>query len=902
MPKWIYSFERGRADGHAGMVALLGNKGAQLAEMCRMDLPVPPGFTITSKAGELFERGDAKPLTAAIDKALAALEKKTGRVFGSDKDPLLLSVRAGARVSMPGMMDTILNIGLNDIFVEEIAARGEEEARFIWDCYRRLIQTYAEAAMGMSGGDFAEILDIYKHDHALTDDSELTSAGWRAITDLYKARLAENGHSLPQSPAEQLWGALAAVFASWNNTRAAAYRRLHAIDSAGGTAATVQMMVFGNRGGASASGVAFTRDPASGEVGLYGEFLLRAQGEDVVAGSRTPLWLTRKARLRASAEDLSLEECLPRAYKQLHSAAVRLEAHYRDMQDIEFTVEEGVLWILQTRAGKRTGGAALKIATALAQSRRISREEALLRVDPASLEHLLRPVLDSRAAAKGRVLTRGLGASPGAASGEAVFSAAEAEAAAGRGRQVILIRPETHTDDIQGMHAAAGILTRRGGMTSHAAVVARGMGRPCITAASSIRIEQHANTMRITQKGSEDKMIPRGTIITIDGTTGCVYEGVLAKSLPRMSQDFTRLMEWADAARRMEIRVNASTAEAVRIGLALGAEGVGLIRTEHIFSGAGMLSAIRRMILADTDYARAEALAAILPLQRAALAEIFGVLAPRPVTVRLLDAPLHEFLPREEEVESESAALGVTPEFLRQRVEELHEINPMLGHRGCRLAVSHPEIYDMQVRAILQAAAQVRKRKGRIIAPDIMVPLTSMREEMIFVKARVEAIAAELAAEGLDLPRWRLGTMIELPRAALCADALAREAEFFSFGTNDLTQTVFGISRDDASHFLRAYTRGGLFSASPFAALDREGVGALMRIAAKKGREVRPAIILGLSGEHAGDAQSAALCEEIGLDYISCAPWRVPLARLAAAQAAVQLSGGKKKRPRSGKS
>ena len=883
MTKWVYSFGDGAAEGSAADRNLLGGKGANLAEMCSLGLPVPPGFTITTELCNYYYANDRSypgELKDAVEAALAEVGNVAGRRFGDPANLLLVSVRSGGRASMPGMMDTVLNLGLNDETVEALAA-GSGDPRFAYDSYRRFIQMYCDVVLGLDHEVFEEILEEEKARLGLDLDTEVSAAEWQAIIALYKARIVEElGKPFPQDPREQLWGAIGAVFSSWMNPRAVTYRRLHDIPESWGTAVNVQAMVFGNMGETSATGVAFTRNPSTGEKALYGEFLVNAQGEDVVAGIRTPQSITEAARIAAGSDRPSLEKLMPDAFQSFVDIAASLERHYRDMQDLEFTIERGKLWMLQTRSGKRTAKAALKIAVEMASEGLISREQAVARIDPASLDQLLHPTIDPKA--ERNVIGAGLPASPGAATGEIVFTSDEAEEAKSAGRKVILVRVETSPEDIHGMHAAQGILTTRGGMTSHAAVVARGMGKPCVSGAGSLRVDIRNGTL--TAMGVT---LRKGDVITVDGGTGQVLNGKVAMLQPELSGDFAAIMEWADGLRRMRVRANAETPADARTARSFGAEGIGLCRTEHMFFDDDRIVAMREMILADTEEGRRAALAKLLPMQRSDFAELFEIMAGLPVTIRLLDPPLHEFLPKTEgEIAEVAAAMGVPAEKLRQRTEALHEFNPMLGHRGCRLAVSYPEIAEMQARAIFEAAILAAKTTGSAVVPEIMVPLVGLKSELDFVKAVIDKVAAAVMKEAGVTIDYLSGTMIELPRAALRAATIAETAQFFSFGTNDLTQTTFGISRDDASSFLEVYRQKGVIEQDPFVSLDVDGVGELVRIAAERGRAARPDIKLGICGEHGGDPASIRFCEEVGLDYVSCSPFRVPIARLAAAQVA----------------
>ena len=885
MTKWVYTFGDGAAEGSARDKNLLGGKGANLAEMCSLGLPVPPGFTITTEVCNwYYANGKAYPseLAAQVEAALARLAGVAGRSFGDARKPLLVSVRSGARASMPGMMDTVLNLGLNDETVEAMASEAGDP-RFAYDSYRRFIQMYSDVVLGLDHEVFDEILEDEKASRGLELDTELSATDWQSIILLYKAKIEEElGTSFPQDPQQQLWGAVGAVFSSWMNNRAITYRRLHDIPENWGTAVNVQAMVFGNLGDHSATGVAFTRNPSTGEKKLYGEFLVNAQGEDVVAGIRTPQNITEDARIAAGSDKPSLEKVMPEAFRNFVEVANRLERHYRDMQDLEFTIERGKLWMLQTRSGKRTAKAALKIAAEMAEEGLITQNEAVLRIDPGSLDQLLHPTIDPKA--RRDVIGAGLPASPGAATGEIVFSSDEAEEMKSVGRKVILVRIETSPEDIHGMHAAEGILTTRGGMTSHAAVVARGMGKPCVSGAGSIRVDMKTGTLMALGQSFK-----KGDIITIDGSNGQVLKGAVPMLQPELSGDFAKIMEWADAARRMKVRTNAETPADARMARSFGAEGIGLCRTEHMFFDGDRIVAMREMILADTEKDRRAALAKLLPMQRSDFLDMFEIMAGLPVTIRLLDPPLHEFLPKtEEEIAEVAGAMNVSAEKLRLRTEALHEFNPMLGHRGCRLAVSYPEIAEMQARAIFEAAVEAGRKTGSPVVPEIMVPLVGIVKELDFVKARIDQVAREVMTESGVTIDYLTGTMIELPRAAIRAHVIAESAEFFSFGTNDLTQTTFGISRDDASSFLETYRLKGIIEQDPFVSLDVDGVGELVRIAAEKGRRQRPSIKLGICGEHGGDPASITFCEEVGLDYVSCSPFRVPIARLAAAQAAIR--------------
>ncbi|SFK10404.1 pyruvate, phosphate dikinase [Methylocapsa palsarum] len=885
MAKRVYTFGDGQADGASHLREILGGKGANLAEMANLGLPVPPGFTITTEVCTFFyENGKRYPheLEAEVETSLAYVGKLTGRAFGDAENPLLLSVRSGARASMPGMMDTVLNLGLNDVTVEALA-KGAADERFAYDSYRRFIQMYSNVVLGIPHHYFEDILEYYKESRGLILDTELDAADWRKMIVSFKAKVdEETGNSFPQDPKEQLWGAIGAVFGSWMNPRAITYRRLHSIPSSWGTAVNVQAMVFGNMGETSATGVAFTRNPATGVKELFGEFLLNAQGEDVVAGLRTPQSITESARIAACSTKPSLEITLPAVFQEFVRATELLEKHYRDMQDIEFTVERGKLWLLQTRAGKRTSKAALRIAVDMTREGLISQDEAIVRIDPSALEQLLHPTIDPDAVRK--VVATGLPASPGAASGAIVFDSDEAEQLKNAGHKVILVRIETSPEDIHGMHAAEGILTTRGGMTSHAAVVARGMGKPCVSGAGAILVDYAGGSM--TAAGV---VFRKGDIVTIDGTSGQVIQGRVTMLQPEFSGEFATLMAWADAARRMGVRANAETPQDARTARRFGAEGIGLCRTEHMFFEGHRIVAVREMILADDERGRRAALAKLLPIQRADFLEIFEIMAGLPVTIRLLDPPLHEFLPQTEaEIAEVADSMGIAAEKLRRRAADLREINPMLGFRGSRLAVAFPEIAEMQARAIFEAAVEVKRATGAIVQLEIMAPLIIAKAEFDFVRARIDSTARAVASEtGENIP-YSVGTMIETPRASLRAGEIAVTAEFFSIGTNDMTQTCLALSRDDAGSFLGGYVAKGIFPADPFVTLDQEGVGEFIEIASRRGRQTRPDIKIGICGEHGGDPQSIAFCEKLCLSYVSCSPFRVPIARLAAAQAALR--------------
>ncbi|ASP33274.1 pyruvate, phosphate dikinase [Labrenzia sp. VG12] len=885
MTKWVYSFGDGDAEGAAEMRNLLGGKGANLAEMSSLGLPVPPGFTITTEVCTWYyahEKSYPDELAAQVAEAVEKVGAITGRKFGDTDRPLLLSVRSGARVSMPGMMDTVLNLGLNDETVEALAVEAGDR-RFAYDSYRRFIQMYSDVVLGLDHHEFEEILEDYKERNELTLDTEIDADAWLGIIEQFKALVEEELEKpFPQDPQEQLWGAVGAVFSSWMVPRAVTYRRLHDLPASWGTAVNVQAMVFGNMGEDSATGVAFTRNPSTGEKALYGEFLVNAQGEDVVAGIRTPQDITEKARIEAGSSNPSLESLMPAAFAEFQSYCDKLEAHYRDMQDLEFTIEKGKLWMLQTRNGKRTAKAALKIAVDMVAEGLLSEDVAIGRVEPGALDQLLHPTIDPNA--ERDVITTGLPASPGAASGAIVFTSDEAEKAKADGRKVILVRVETSPEDIHGMHAAEGILTSRGGMTSHAAVVARGMGKPCVAGAGMLRIDYRNGVIN-----AAGRQLKEGDTITIDGATGQVLLGEVKMLQPTLSGDFGTLMGWADKGRRMRVRTNAETPQDAKVAREFGAEGIGLCRTEHMFFEGERIIAVREMILAETEEGRRAALAKLLPMQRQDFIELFEIMHGLPVTIRLLDPPLHEFLPKsDEELAEVATAMGADAERLRDRALALEEFNPMLGHRGCRLLVSYPEIAEMQARAIFEAAVQAAKDTGAPVVPEIMVPLVGLKGELDLVRQRIEAMAKAVMEESGAELTYQIGTMVELPRAALKAAEIAQSAEFFSFGTNDLTQTTFGISRDDAASFLGTYQSRGIMEQDPFVSLDQEGVGELIKIGVERGRSTRPDIKLGICGEHGGDPASITFCEGVGLDYVSCSPFRVPIARLAAAQAALK--------------
>jgi len=882
--KWVYTFGDGRAEGKAGMRDLLGGKGANLAEMANLGLPVPPGFTIPTSVCTYFYAHDKsypKDLKAQVEKALETVGKIAGKTFGDAKNPLLVSVRSGGRASMPGMMDTVLNLGLNDKTVEAIASLSGDR-RFAYDSYRRFITMYSDVVLGFEHHHFEDILDTYKDSKGYSLDTELTADDWVDLVGRYKDAVArETGEEFPQDPHAQLWGAMGAVFSSWMNARAVTYRRLHDIPESWGTAVNIQSMVFGNMGDTSATGVAFTRNPSTGEKRLYGEFLINAQGEDVVAGIRTPQDITEHARKESGSDKASMEAAMPDAFKELTRIYNLLEKHYRDMQDMEFTVEQGKLWMLQTRNGKRTAKAALRIAVDFASEGLITKKDAITRIDPASLDQLLHPTIDP--VAKRDVIATGLPASPGAAAGEIVFSSDEAAKLQADGRKVILVRVETSPEDIHGMHAAEGILTTRGGMTSHAAVVARGMGKPCVSGCGTVRVDYGRGLMTVG-----NRTFKAGDVITIDGSVGQVLAGRMPMIEPELSGDFNTLMGWADQVRRLKVRTNADTPADARTALKFGTEGIGLCRTEHMFFEETRIRTVREMILAEDEQARRAALAKLLPMQRADFVDLFEIMKGLPVTIRLLDPPLHEFLPHSQsEIDEVARVMNADPRRLADRVRELSEFNPMLGFRGCRLAIAYPEIAEMQARAIFEAAVEAGKRTGKPVGLEVMVPLIATKAEFDLVKARIDATANAVMKEtGVKLA-YQTGTMIELPRACLMAGEIAQTAEFFSFGTNDLTQTTYGISRDDAASFLGTYVARGILEIDPFISVDRGGVGELVKIGVQRGRKTRAGLKMGICGEHGGDPSSIAFCHEVGLDYVSCSPYRVPIARLAAAQAAL---------------
>ncbi|MGI6113831.1 MAG: pyruvate, phosphate dikinase [Mahellales bacterium] len=871
--KYVYLF----SEGNATMRNLLGGKGANLAEMTNLGLPVPQGFIVTTEAcTKYYEDGRkiSQEIVEQIDQKMAELEKINGKKFGDKNDPLLVSVRSGARVSMPGMMDTILNLGLNDTTVVGMAAKTNNE-RFAYDSYRRFIQMFSDVVMGIDKDKFEEILDDVKEENGAKYDTDLTADHLKEVVKRYKELYKqEKGEDFPQDPKTQLLESVTAVFRSWDNPRAIVYRRLNDIPGDWGTAVNVQTMVFGNMGDDSGTGVAFTRNPSTGEKALFGEYLINAQGEDVVAGIRTPQAIS------------TLKDIMPDIYNQFDSIAKKLENHYRDMQDIEFTIEKGKLYILQTRNGKRTAVAALKVAVDLVEEGLITKEEAVLRVDPKQLDQLLHPTFEPSALKAAKSIAKGLPASPGAAAGKVYFTANDAVNAAKNGEPVILVRVETSPEDIEGMHVSRGILTARGGMTSHAAVVARGMGTCCVAGCEAVKVNYDEKYFAVG-----DIKINEGDFISLDGSTGLVYQGAIDTVEPKVTGNFATLMEWADSNRTMKVRTNADTPRDAKTAVNFGAEGIGLCRTEHMFFDEDRIPAVREMILSKTEEQRKKALAKILPMQKADFKGIYEAMGDRPVTIRLLDPPLHEFLPKEDkDIRSLADEMGIEYSELQATIDGLHEFNPMLGHRGCRLAVTYPEIAEMQTRAIMEAAAEIKQEKGINIIPEIMIPLVGEAKELKFVKDVVVKTAEDVLKEkGVELT-YLVGTMIEVPRAALTADEIAEEAEFFSFGTNDMTQMTFGFSRDDAGKFLEDYYNKKIFEFDPFARLDQTGVGKLVKMAVELGRKTRPNIKLGICGEHGGDPSSVEFCYQAGLDYVSCSPFRVPIARLAAAQAAIKTN------------
>jgi pyruvate,orthophosphate dikinase len=889
MTKWIYTFGDGKAEGAAHMRELLGGKGANLAEMAGLGLPVPPGFTITTEVCTHFTANDGKHpdgLEDELKSALVGIEKIMGAKFGDAKNPLLVSVRSGARASMPGMMDTVLNLGLNDVTVAGLVKRSGDE-RFAYDSYRRFIQMFGDVVLGVDHHMFEDLLEDLKEDRGANLDTDLSADDWKELVRQYQEMVEkELGEPFPQDPTEQLWGAISAVFGSWMNARAKTYRRLHSIPESWGTAVNVQAMVFGNMGEDCATGVAFTRNPSTGENKFYGEYLVNAQGEDVVAGIRTPQPLTLAEKAEQDSQLPAMEEVMPELFQEFAQVREQLEKHYKDMQDMEFTIQQGRLWMLQTRTGKRTAKAAVKIACDMVDEGLITKREAVMRVDPGQLDQLLHPTLDPDADRD--IIGHGLPSSPGAASGKIVFSADDAEVWSQKGEDVILVRTETSPEDIHGMHVAKGILTTRGGMTSHAAVVARGMGTPCVSGAGDLRVDYEKKVLvALGQPYGE------GTVLTIDGSTGQVMLGLVPTLQPEMTGDFGRLMEWVDESRVLGVRANAETPADAETARKFGAEGIGLSRTEHMFFDPARIVHMREMILATSEKSRRQALDKLLPYQRQDFLDLFRIMEGLPVTIRLLDPPLNEFLPHTlDEMQEVAAAAGVDVDAVKARKLELDESNPMLGHRGCRLGITYPEIYEMQARAIFEAAA-ILVKEGKSVVPEVMIPLIVDKPELDMLKRVVDAAAKAVEAEQEVELKYLVGTMIELPRACIKADAIAETAEFFSFGTNDLTQTTFGFSRDDAAPFLEVYHNKGILPVDPFMSIDVDGVGALVRMGCEKGRAMRPDIKLGICGEHGGDPASVRFCHEVGLTYVSCSPFRVPIARLAAAQAAIDSDGGK---------
>ncbi len=884
MKKLILNFNSKNSKKIKNPKNFLGGKGANLSEMGRMGLPVPPGFTISTKVCEIFYKDKEKlnkNLISQIKKELKLIEKDVSKKFGDLKNPLLLSVRSGARVSMPGMMDTILNLGLNDKTVKALAIKTSN-GRFAKDSYRRFIQMYGNVVMGVEGYHFEELIENYKLTKGVLLDTDLDESDWDGLIQDFKKTVREKAKKdFPQDVYEQLLGAISAVFLSWESNRAKVYRKLNQIPAEWGTAVNVQSMVFGNMGDDCATGVVFTRNPSDGSNEIYGEYLINAQGEDVVAGTRTPQYITKKARRDAKVKELSMEESMPKVFKELQKILKKLEIHYKDMQDVEFTVENSKLWMLQTRSGKRTAKSAVKIAVDMVKEKLISKKEAVLRVDPNSLDTLLHPTLDEKSSIN--VIANGLPASPGAASGKVVFTSEEAERLTAMMQDTILVRVETSPEDIQGMHAAKGILTARGGMTSHAAVVARGMGRPCVSGSSEIDINYENKSFK-----TSSIEIKEGDVITIDGSTGRIIAGSISTVKPEISGDFSKLMSWADSFRKLKVRTNSETPKDTKIAKEFGAEGIGLCRTEHMFFDEERILSVREMILSKTKEDRAIALQKLLPHQRKDFIDIFKIMSGLPVTVRLLDPPLHEFLPRTEKEMNEVASIVNLPvKEVESRIEELHEQNPMLGHRGCRLGISFPEIYEMQCKAIFEALAYLKKNKIKSAFPEIMIPLVSTEAEIKIMKELVIRIASQVQQENKLKIEFLVGTMIELPRAAIKAKEIAKHAEFFSFGTNDLTQTTFGISRDDSGKFLNDYLENKIFSVDPFVSID-EGVSDLVEIAVEKGRKQNKNLKLGICGEHGGDPHSISFCSKAGLNYVSCSPYRVPVARLAAAQAEIK--------------
>ena len=883
MAIWVYNFSKTPKKEKAELKNFLGGKGANLAEMIKIGLPVPPGFTISTEAcNEFYKRNKKNPL--GLDKqvklAIQQVEKKIGKKFGDKKNPLLVSVRSGARVSMPGMMDTVLNLGLNDETVLGLAEKTKNST-FAYDSYRRFIQMYSNVVLNIDHHNFEDLIENYKLTKGVILDTDLDAEDWKKlIKDFRDVIKKEINKDFPQNVHEQLWGAIGAVFQSWKNQRAKTYRKLNNIPEEWGTAVNVQSMVFGNMGDDCATGVAFTRNPSTGEKSFYGEYLINAQGEDVVAGIRTPQNITKKARLDAKSDALSMEETMPKVYGQLVKIYKKLEKHYKDMQDIEFTVENKKLWMLQTRSGKRTANAAIKIAVDMVKEKLIKKEEALLRIDPKMLDTLLHPTLDPKA--QKDIIAKGLPASPGAASGKITFSADDAEALKTQNQKTILVRLETSPEDIHGMNAAEGILTCRGGMTSHAAVVARGMGKPCVSGSGNIQIDYQNKEFKVN-----DRVFKEGDIITIDGSCGEVMSGEVKTMKPDISGDFSKIMSWADSIRTMRVRTNSETPLDTKVAREFGAEGIGLCRTEHMFFDEERILYVRQMILSKSKEDRCKALDKILPFQKNDFREIFSIMKGLPVTIRLLDPPLHEFLPKsEKEISTVASSLGISEKEIRDRISDLHEENPMLGHRGCRLAISYPEIYQMQCEAIFEALIECKKNKIKVM-PEIMIPLVATGQELEILRALVDSKAKEVSKKYSQKLEYIVGTMIELPRAALNAKDISKHADFFSFGTNDLTQTTLGISRDDSGKFLEDYVDNNIFKIDPFVSIDENGVGQLVEIACNNAKKIKPKIKLGICGEHGGDPDSITFCQKVGLNYVSCSPYRVPIARLSSAQAKI---------------
>jgi pyruvate,orthophosphate dikinase len=882
MKKFVYSFNDKAAKKLKNKKNILGGKGSNLGEMGRLGLPVPPGFTISTETCDIFYRNKKKlpsKVIKEIQKEFKKIEKSTNKKFGDFRNPLLVSVRSGARISMPGMMDTILNLGLNDKTVDALAKKTSN-GRFAKDSYRRFIQMYSNVVLGIEGHLFEEMIDNYKLTKGVLQDTELDESDWDGLIKNFKELvIREKKIAFPQDVQKQLYGAITAVFLSWDSQRAKTYRKINQIPDHWGTAVNVQSMVFGNMGNNCSTGVAFTRNPSTGENNFFGEFLINAQGEDVVAGTRTPQYITKKAKKESGSKELSMEEVMPKVYKELKKVFIKLEKHYRDMQDIEFTVENNKLWMLQTRSGKRTAKAAIKIAVDMVKEKLISKKEAILRIDPNTLDTLLHPTLDEKV--EKNIIASGLPASPGAASGKVVFSADDAERLNGMMQDTILVRLETSPEDIHGMHAAKGILTARGGMTSHAAVVARGMGRPCVSGSSEITIDYEEKQFK-----AGNETIKEGDLITIDGGSGKVMRGLVPTVQPEISGYFSTIMKWADQFRKLKIRTNAETKTDSKIAREFGAEGIGLCRTEHMFFDEERILSVRQMILSKSKNDRDNALNKLLPHQKKDFKEIFNTMSTLPVTVRLLDPPLHEFLPKtEKDVEEVARSLNLGVKEIKNRIAELHEENPMLGHRGCRLGISFPEIYEMQCEAIFEAQNELKKEKKKSASIEIMIPLVSTDIELKILRDLVKRTAKKIEKKYKLKLDYMIGTMIELPRAALQAQSISKYADFFSFGTNDLTQTTLGISRDDSGKFLNDYIDNKIFKVDPFVSIDQDGVGELIKIASERGRKKNKKLKLGICGEHGGDPNSIDFCSKIGLDYVSCSPFRVPVARLAAAQA-----------------